>query len=168
MKRILFTFIAAILVGGGSSILVSQGNPTRVDMYQSRGAPLPPAVCQNESLPASGGRQSGTATSSTAGLLELVALTTNQVIYPCDLEVFTADDNTLTFVYGTGTACATGETAIAVQPWLGDGTFNLGLAHPGGGFVIQTVPVSQAWCVRLSASVATRINFVYVKRLPPS
>lgn len=159
MKRLLFTFIAAILVGGGSSVLISQGQPTRVNVVLVGSASVPAAICQNEAS-----RVSGTKTSSTSGLLELVELTSQQTIYPCDYEVFTADDNTLTFVYGTGTACATGETTIAVHPWLGDGTFSLGLVHAGGGFVIQTVPVSQAWCIRLGSSVATRINFVYVKR----
>lgn len=98
---------------------------------------------------------------ATSGNVQLVALTTDQRFYVCGFgwESDTAT-TTVQLIYGTGTACATGETDLT-------GPMTLLASNPiavaNGGATQLVTPASQALCVELGA--ATQVNgwVTYVK-----
>lgn len=85
---------------------------------------------------------------STATTTQLVALSSGKAIYVTSLPVIAGGTGNITYEYGTGTACATGTTALT-------GPLNL-TAQSGIGpssSVQLVVPASNALCVLTSAAV---------------
>lgn len=97
---------------------------------------------------------------TTATTTELVALTSAKVIYVTAFDVIAAGTGNFKLVYGTGTACATGQGNIS-------GDYNLaaqvGLTKGGGGPVF-IVPIGNALCAITSAAVTISGSLAYVKR----
>ena len=88
---------------------------------------------------------------ASAGNVELVALSSGKRVYVCG---FTLDNDTATtalqFIYGTGTACATGETDIT-------GAMTVASLTVPSAYATQFVTAaSQALCIELGA--ATQVN----------
>lgn len=108
-------------------------------------------------------RTSGTLSTNTSGNTQLVSLTSMQTIYLCDFDLIVADDVVVQVIYGTGSACATGETDLATYRFTADGTFSTGIVRPGGGQVQMQTAASNALCLELSGAVQTDFNYVYVK-----
>ena len=85
---------------------------------------------------------------SSAATTEMVALTTGNVIYVCEFSMTISQvvttANTIKFVYGTGTACATGTTDLTGAYGTGGITAGIPILVTGGGF---KTPVSNALCV---------------------
>lgn len=86
---------------------------------------------------------------ASSGNVELVALTSSETIYVCGWSVVATTAVAVQFIYGTGTACATGETNL---------TGAMPLAANGG--IVQQSPyaftkaaVSNAFCIELSGAV---------------
>lgn len=98
---------------------------------------------------------------ASSGNVQLVALTAAQRVYVCGFG-FESDTATTTvqFIYGTGTACATGETDIT-------GPMTLLASNPiavaNGGATQFATAAGNALCVELGA--ATQVNgwVTYVK-----
>lgn len=90
---------------------------------------------------------------ATLGNVELVALSSGKRVYVCG---FTLDNDTATtalqFIYGTGTACATGETDLTGAMTVAS------LSLPNAGASQFATAASNALCIELSA--ATQVNGV--------
>ena len=85
---------------------------------------------------------------SSSGNNELVALTSSQTIYVCDLTLVSNGTVGVQVIYGTGTACATGETNMSgVLPLVA----NSGWSHNYDGRL--KTAASNALCLELSAAV---------------
>lgn len=96
-------------------------------------------------------------TVSAAGNTELVALTSGQTIYVCDVTLVPTAANDVQLVYGTGTACATGETDMT-GPMAFDAKG--GWTHNYNGRL--KTAAANALCIELSA--ATAVNGVVTYR----
>lgn len=85
---------------------------------------------------------------ASSGNVELVALTSGQTIYLCDFTIMAGGTVGVQLIYGTGTACATGETNMTgVLPLV----INSGWTHNYGGR-LKTAEAN-AFCIELSGAV---------------
>lgn len=85
---------------------------------------------------------------ASSGNVELVALTSGQTIYLCDFTIMAGGTVGVQLIYGTGTACATGETNMTgVMPLVA----NAGWTHNYGGR-LKTAEAN-AFCIELSGAV---------------
>jgi hypothetical protein len=95
---------------------------------------------------------------STSGNNELVALTSGQTVYVCDMVLVARGAVEAQFIYGTGTACATGETNMSGPMSL---IANTGFSNsPTGRFKTAT---ANALCLELSAAVQVDGYITYRK-----
>lgn len=87
---------------------------------------------------------------STATTTQIVALSGSTKIYVTSFDVIAGGTGNITFVYGTGTNCGTGQTALT-------GAYNLtaqaGIAKGSGIGPVLVVPAGNALCVLTSAAV---------------
>lgn len=98
-----------------------------------------PVVCQDSVV----------ISTATSGNVELVALTTDETIYVCGWDVVATGTVAVQLIYGTGSACTTGETNLTgAYPLVANG----GLVHQSP-FSITKTAVSNALCIELSAAV---------------
>lgn len=95
---------------------------------------------------------------ASSGNVELVALTASQRVYVCG---FTLDNDTATtalqFVYGTGTACDTGETDLTGAMTVA------ALTVPNGGATHFATAAGNALCIELGAATQVNGYLTYVK-----
>lgn len=87
---------------------------------------------------------------STATTTQLVALSASTKIYVTSFDVIAGGAGNITFVYGTGTNCGTGQTALTGAYPL---TAQAGIAKGSGIGPILVVPAGNALCVLTSAAV---------------
>lgn len=86
---------------------------------------------------------------STSGSTELVALSTGRKVYVCSVAIWAgATATNVGLVYGTGSACATGETALTPMFRL---AANTGLVIPSTLWNGLQAPASKALCIKTSA-----------------
>lgn len=87
---------------------------------------------------------------ATATTTQLVALSGTTSIYVTHFDVIAGGTGNITFVYGTGAACATGTTSLT-------GAYNLtaqaGISAGVGLGPVLVVPAGKALCVTTSAAV---------------
>lgn len=84
------------------------------------------------------------------GNTQLISLQSGQTIYVCGYNFMAGGTTNFKFVYGTGTACATGQTDLTgAYPLISQTGVSYGA---GVGTVIRT-PASNALCVNNSAAV---------------
>lgn len=96
---------------------------------------------------------------SSSGNNELVALTASQTIYVCDLTLLADGAVDVQLIYGTGTACATGETNMSgLMKLVATGA---GWTHDYGGR-LKTAEAN-ALCLELSGAVAVNGILTYRK-----
>jgi hypothetical protein len=95
---------------------------------------------------------------SASGNTELVALTSSQTIYVCDAWLQSSGTTAFRFIYGTGTACATGETNMSGPV---DWTAQAGFAHNFDGRL--KTAASNALCIKLGSAVAVNGVVTYRK-----
>lgn len=119
---------------------------------------VPAAACDDP------GQVSSVAISTaSSGNVELVALTASQTVYVCGFVVAADGTVGIQFIYGTGTACATGETDLT-------GVLSLqareGFVASNGGAVQFKGAVSNALCIELSAAIQVNGVLIYVKKVP--
>ncbi len=98
---------------------------------------------------------------ASSGNTELVALTSGMAVYVCGYMVVGDGDVDVQFIYGTGTACATGETDL---------TGAMPIASSGGGMAESSSfwrgmksAASNALCIELSAAVQVSGILYYTK-----
>lgn len=102
---------------------------------------------------------------STSGNVQLVALNGSDLIYVCGYSVVVgATATAVQLIYGTGTACATGETDLA-GPW--PLAANGGITQANGGAPQFVVPAGNALCVELSAANPITGHVTYVRTAAP-
>lgn len=98
---------------------------------------------------------------STATTTQLVALSGTTTTYVTHFDVIAGGTGNITFVYGTGSNCATGTTSLS-------GAYNLtaqaGISAGGGLGAVIVVPAGKALCVTTSAAVQMSGLVTYVQR----
>jgi len=100
---------------------------------------------------------------STSGNTELVALTSNQVIYVCGYTIFSAGTVNVRLVTGTGTACATGEASVTPAFQL---TSQTGAVDGSPVYRGLKSATSGALCLETSGAVAVQALVYYTKFQP--
>lgn len=104
---------------------------------------------------------------NTNGSTELVALTSNQYVRVCGYQISQSTTTTVSvkLVYGTGTACATGETAMTpnypIQAATSTGPIGLVVMTPG--FTGLKTAISNALCIKTNAAVSVQAIVWYEK-----
>lgn len=97
---------------------------------------------------------------STATTTQIVALSSAKKIYVVAYDVIAGGTGNVTFVYGTGTNCGTGTTALTgAYPLVA----NAGLTKGGGLGPVLVVPASNALCVTSSAAVQMSGSVAYAQ-----
>lgn len=134
---------------------LSSARALHVNVAQVGGVTPAAAVCDDPS------KVTSVAVNATAsGNTELVALTADDIVYICGYNFMSSGAADVRLVYGTGTACATGETGITgLYPLIAQ----TGIAVPNGGAVQAKGAVSNAVCIESSATVNVRGLLSYVK-----
>lgn len=104
--------------------------------------------------------------STTSTQSELVSLTSGQIVFVCGFQLTSVADVTAQFVYGTGSACDTGENNLtgAYQLNAASGAGIRGISAPNSGSVQFKGAASNALCLELSSGVQTDGYLTYVKR----
>lgn len=95
------------------------------------------------------------------GNTQLVALTTSETIFICGWQLTVGGAVSVQWIYGTGSACATGETDLtAAMPFLanGDTWSDTSVFYKG-----MKGALSNAFCIELSAAVQTSGVLYYTK-----
>lgn len=101
---------------------------------------------------------------SSSGNVELVALNGSDLIYVCGYSVVAGAATGVQFIYGTGTACATGETDITgVWSFAANG----GITQANGGVPQFVVPAGNAFCVENSGANSIQGHVTYVRTAAP-
>lgn len=144
MKR-LFLAVAALIFAATASY--AQPAPTSL-CFTTNGANCVPGIQASNSAPI---------TAVTATTTQIVALIAGKKIYVTSFDLVSTAANTVQFVYGTGTNCGTGTTALTGV--YGMSTFTVITKGDGVGTILF-VPAGNAFCVvtgqavQLSGSVS--------------
>jgi hypothetical protein len=102
-------------------------------------------------------------TAAAAGNNQLVAISASTIIYVCGYDLVADGDVDAQWVYGTGTACATGETDISgIYPF--DANNGRGVVRANAGSVQFKTIAGQALCLELSGAVTTGGYLTYVQQ----
>lgn len=101
---------------------------------------------------------------SASGNVEQVALQSGQTIYVCGFDVIAGAATAVKFVYGTGTACATGQTDLT-----GAWSFaaNGGVVHNNSGAVQFKTASANALCTNNSGANSIQGLLTYVQTATP-
>lgn len=101
---------------------------------------------------------------STSGNVEVVALNGSDLIYVCGYSLMAGATTGVRFVYGTGTACATGETGLTgIWPFAANG----GIAQANAGVPQFVVPAGNAFCTENSGANSIQGHVLYVRTAAP-
>lgn len=98
---------------------------------------------------------------ATNGSTQLVTAKQFGATYVCGFSMWSGGVNTVKFVYGTGTACATGETAITPAYSF---TAQTGVQDESAVFRGLFAPEGKNLCIKTSAAVAVQANVFYLQR----
>jgi hypothetical protein len=99
-----------------------------------------------------------------SGNVELVALSGSDLIYVCGYSVVAGAATGVQLIYGTGTACATGETNLTgVWSFAANG----GITQANGGVPQFVVPAGNAFCVENSGANSIQGHVTYVRTAAP-
>lgn len=97
---------------------------------------------------------------ATSTTIEIIALATGKAIYVTSFDLVTTAANTSKWVYGTGTACATGQTDLTGA--YGQSTFTV-ISKGNGLGTILFVPKSNALCLTTTTSAQTSGSVSYTQ-----
>lgn len=101
---------------------------------------------------------------SSSGNVQIVALNGSDLIYVCGYSVVAGAATGVQLIYGTGTACATGETDLTgVWSFAANG----GITQSNGGVPQFVVPAGNAFCVENSGANAIAGHVTYVRTAAP-
>lgn len=108
--------------------------------------------------------QTAAISNSTSGNVEVVALNGSDLIYVCGYSLMAGATTGVRFVYGTGTACATGETGLTgAWPFAANG----GIQQPNTGAPQFVVPAGNAFCTENTGANAIAGHVTYVRTAAP-
>ncbi len=102
--------------------------------------------------------------SAASGNVEIVALNGSDLIYICGYSVVAGAATGLQLIYGTGTACATGETDMTGVWSL---AANGGITQANGGAPQFVVPAGNAFCIENSGANSVQGHVTYVRTAAP-
>lgn len=146
MKRLLLVLVTLLM-----SVAFSYAQSTQQLCFTTNGNNCVPGIQASASVPIN---------VSSATTTELVALSTGKRVYITSWDGIANGTVNVTLVYGTGTACATGQVALT-------GTYRFiaqaGIAKGNGTGIVLSVPVSQAVCIITSASPNFSGSLSYVQ-----
>jgi len=108
--------------------------------------------------------QTAAISNSTSGNVEVVALNGSDLIYVCGYSLIAGAATGVRFVYGTGTACATGETGLTGAWAL---AANGGITQANGGAPQFVVPAGNAFCTENTGANAIAGHVTYVRTAAP-
>lgn len=101
---------------------------------------------------------------ASSGNVQLVALSGSTVIYVCAVD-FTAEATVdVQLIYGTGSACATGETDLTAPYALSTTTGLLGINKGSGGYYVYKTAAGNALCIELGGAVQVNGSVTYVQQ----
>lgn len=101
---------------------------------------------------------------STSGNVEMVAINGSDLIYVCGYSVVAGAATGVQLIYGTGTACATGETDLTgVWSFAANG----GITQANSGVPQFVVPAGNAFCIENSGANSIQGHFTYVRTAAP-
>jgi hypothetical protein len=143
--------------GDNIPLTVADTGGLRVDVASIAGAAPAAAICDDPSKVTTFNINLGAGTGNT----ELVALNGSDLIYVCSFVYTTGGADTPQLIYGTGTACATGETDLMTLNLAAAGD---GLVENGGGAVITKAPAGNALCLERTNSVTAMGRLGYVRQ----
>lgn len=156
-----YQICATAYTSGTATITVTRGysppSSSSIDIASIAGATPVVAKCDDPS------KVTTASFGSASGNVEIVALTTNQIIYVCGYDIIADGATDFQFIYGTGTACATGETDINGQVYPFDSTNGFGIVRANTGHIQFKTAVSNALCYESSNAVAIGGYVTYVK-----
>ena len=101
---------------------------------------------------------------ASSGNVQIVALAASQIIYVCGYSIIADAAVDTQFVYGTGTACDTGETDLTGIWGLGA---NGGITQSNGGAVQFKTAAANALCIENSGTVQVSGHVTYVQSATP-
>lgn len=108
--------------------------------------------------------QTAAISNSTSGNVEVVALNGSDLIYVCGYSLIAGAATGVRFVYGTGTACATGETGLT-GAWAF--AANGGIQQTNAGAPQFVVPAGNAFCTENTGANAIAGHVTYVRTAAP-
>lgn len=109
--------------------------------------------------------QSAAISTSSSGNVEVVALNGSDLIYVCGYSLIAGAATAVQFIYGTGTACATGETDITGAWSL---AANGGITQANAGVPqFAAIPAGNALCIENSGANAVQGHVTYVRTAAP-
>jgi hypothetical protein len=102
--------------------------------------------------------------SAASGNVEVVALNGSDIVYVCGFSLVASAATSVQFIYGTGTACATGETDLS-----GPMAFaaNGGITNANAGAVQMKTPAGNAFCIENSGANQVSGFVSYVRTAAP-
>lgn len=101
---------------------------------------------------------------STSGNVEVVGLNGSDLIYVCGYSLVAGAATGVRFVYGTGTACATGEAGITgIWSFAANG----GITQANAGAPQFVVPAGNAFCTENSGANSIQGHVTYVRTASP-
>ncbi|MEQ1730599.1 MAG: hypothetical protein ABL982_19700, partial [Vicinamibacterales bacterium] len=100
-----------------------------------------------------------------SGNVELVALNGSDLIYVCGYSVVAGAATGVQFIYGTGTACATGETDVT-GVWSLAANGGITQANAGAPQFLP-IPAGNAFCVENSGANSIQGHVTYVRTAAP-
>lgn len=154
MKRLTL----ALLMMGAAFAPISVKAATQVqNCYQSKPNNFPN---QGNCSPGIQAAQSAAISVASATTTEIIPLVANQTIYLTSWDVMAAGTNNVTLVYGTGTACATGQVALTgAYPLIAQA----GISKGNGLGIVLSVPKGNALCVTTSGGGQLSGSVSYVQ-----
>lgn len=128
-----------------------------INISQVGGAAPAAAICDDPAKVLFANINEGAATGNT----QHVALDGSDLIYVCAIKLQAGGASLVQLIYGTGTACATGETDIDTFEAFAAGE---GYVESGGGSPLFVVPAGNALCSERGSSVTLRGRITYVQQ----
>jgi hypothetical protein len=151
------TFDGVLLdAAGGDAMTTTALNALKVDIVGIAGVAPVAAICDNPSL-----ITTAVINTASSGNVQIVALDGADLIYVCGYSVVAGAATGVQLIYGTGAACATGETDITgVWSFAANG----GIALANAGFPQHVVPTGNALCVENSGANSIQGHITYVQQ----
>ncbi|MFZ2105209.1 MAG: hypothetical protein WAV18_07465, partial [Roseiarcus sp.] len=161
---------AAVATKAASGAFVAGSIADLAHGQAAMAASVPVAIASNQSVadPCMFQAKTKVAFSTTSGSTQLVALSGSTKIYVCAVHFISTAADSISFVEGTGTACATGATAVSGSTTAASGMdflANGGMTEGGGvGTVMNTSVPGDELCLLQSGTTKIAGNLEVVQQ----
>jgi hypothetical protein len=161
---------AAVAVKAASGAFVAGSIADLAHGQAAMAASVPVAIASNQSVadPCMFQAKTKVAFSTTSGSTQLVALSGSTKIYVCAIHFISTAADSISFTEGSGTACATGATAVSGSTTAASGMdfpANGGMTEGGGvGTVMATSVAGDELCLLQSGTTKVAGNLMVVQQ----